>query len=204
MLFLGQQGRMVIERSGAQNYTVAMTGVGRRGNDIRAICTPDLTGGQPITLRPLGRPIGLSRYEAPFPGCRLVLDLLPDSVLVSAPDGACTFADTCVVDPTGLWGPGDREIPPDREIERARGVAERKLNEARKRVQALLRTTPEGRAFLQEQAGFPANRERSCRNYGTTDVGPGFCALKYTEARAAQLEARAGGGPAERAPTPAR
>ncbi|MBN8942665.1 MAG: hypothetical protein J0H01_24395 [Rhizobiales bacterium] len=191
--FLGQQGSMVISRVGTgaqQSFTIAVTGAGRRGNDIRSICTPDLNAGQTVTLKPLGRPVGLSRFEAAFPGCTIVLDLLSDAAIASAPDGVCRFTDECIVDPTGIWGPVDREMPPDAEIERARGAADRRLNDARRALQARLRTTPEGRAFLQEQAGFGANRERVCRNYGTSDAGLGYCALKYTEARAAALEAR--------------
>jgi hypothetical protein len=206
MRFLGQQGSLVITRTGPASqptYSIAATGVGRRGNDIRNICTPDLNAGQAVVLKPAGRPQGIQRFEAAFPGCTVVLDVLSDVVFVSAPDGACRFADDCVVDPTGIWGPNDREIPADREIERARGVAERRLNDARRLLQSRLRTTPEGRAFLQEQAGFPANRERVCRNYGTSDIGPGFCALKYTEARAEALAARVGGPPAD-APPPRR
>ncbi|QCK85401.1 hypothetical protein E8L99_06280 [Phreatobacter aquaticus] len=207
--FLGQQGSMVINRSGSgaqQTLTINATGVGRRGNDIRNVCTPDLNGGQVVTLRSLGRPVGLSRYEAAFPGCTLVIDMLPDAAIVSAPDGACRFSDDCTVDPTGLWGPTDREIPPDRTIEAARGTADRRQNDARRVLQARLRTTPEGRTFLQEQAGFGAFRERVCRNYGTSDIGPAFCALKYTEARSAAIEARIGapqaeeGAPAARRP----
>lgn len=201
--FLGQHGSLVISRAGTgaqPTYTIIANGViGRRGNDIRNICTPDLNGGRPIPLKPLGRPDGLARFEASFPGCTITLDLMADAAFVATPGGACTF-DDCVVDPAGLWGPNDREIPRDSEIERARGVAERKLNEARRILQARLRTTPEGRVFLQEQAGFPANRERLCRNYGTSDIGPAFCALKFTEARAENLSARVGGPPAEEPP----
>lgn len=200
--FLGQHGSLVISRGGSAQqpvYTIVARGiVGRRDNDIRNLCTTDLNGGQPLALRPAGRPAGLARYEAAFPGCTMTLDLMADAAFVAAPGGACHF-DDCVVDPAGLWGPNDREIPPDREIERARGVAERKLNDGRRILQQRLRTTPEGRAFLQEQAGFPANRERLCRNYGTSDIGPGFCALKFTEARAENLAARVG-GPAAEAP----
>jgi len=201
--FLGQHGSLVITRSGAgpqASYSVVATGiVGRRGNDIRNICTPSLNGGQPVPLTAQGRPAGLARFEAAFPGCTITLDLMADAAFVAAPGGACTF-DDCVVDPTGLWGPNDREITSDREIERARGVAERKLNDARRILQARLRTTPEGRQFLQEQAGFPANRERLCRNYGTSDIGPAFCALKFTEARAENLAARVGGPPSDAPP----
>ncbi|QCI65212.1 hypothetical protein [Phreatobacter stygius] len=191
--YLGRQGSMVITRVGPptqQSFTIAATGAGRRGNDIRSICTPDLNAGQTVTLKPLGRPAGLSRFEAAFPGCTMVIDLLSDAAIVTAPDGVCRFTEECIVDPTGIWGPVDREMPSDAEIERARGAADRRLNEARRTLQARLRTTPEGRAFLQEQAGFGANRERVCRNYGTSDAGLGYCALKYTEARAAALEAR--------------
>lgn len=201
--FLGQHGSLVITRSGVgpqASYSVVATGiVGRRGNDIRNICTPSLNGGLPVPLTAQGRPNGLARFEAAFPGCTITLDLMADAAFIAAPGGACTF-DDCVVDPTGLWGPNDREIPPDREIERARGVAERKLNDARRILQARLRTTPEGRQFLQEQAGFPANRERLCRNYGTSDIGPAFCALKFTEARAENLAARVGGPPSDAPP----
>ncbi|MBL8570778.1 MAG: hypothetical protein JNK84_17035 [Phreatobacter sp.] len=189
--FLGQQGSMVITRAGT-GYTITATGVGRRGNDIRNVCTPDLNNGQTVTLKPVGRPQGMARFEAAFPGCTMMIDVLSEVAFVSAPEGACRFADECVVDPTGIWGPGDREIPADREIERARGVAERRLNDARRALQQRLRTTPEGRTFLQEQAGFPANRERVCRNYGTSDIGPGYCQLKYTEARAETLASRLG------------
>ncbi len=205
--FLGQHGSMVINRTGAgpqAGYTIAATNiVGRRGNDIRNMCTPDLNGGRPVTLTPAGRPDGLARYQAAFPGCTITLDLMADAAFVSAPGGVCTF-DDCVFDPSGLWGPNDREIPADREIERARGVAERKLNDARRILQQRLRSTPEGRQFLQEQAAFPANRERLCRNYGTSDIGPGFCALKFTEARAEKLSAMVGGPPSDAPPRPAR
>lgn len=191
--FLGQQGSLVITRVGPQNrqtFTVAMTGVGRRGNDVRAICTPDLTGGQTTQLTAAGRPNGLPRYVAAFPGCRVTLDLMTDSIIVSAPDGACRFTDDCTVDPSGLWGPVDRDIPPDREIERSRGQWERLLNDARRTLTRRLGTSTEGRQFLSEQAAFPAVREQQCRNYGTTDAGPGYCALKLTEARAVKLRAR--------------
>jgi len=205
--FLGQHGSMVINRTGAgtqAGYTIAATNiVGRRGNDIRNMCTPDLNGGRPVTLTPAGRPDGLARYQAAFPGCTITLDLMADAAFVSAPGGVCTF-DDCVFDPSGLWGPNDREIPADREIERARGVAERKLNDARRILQQRLRNTPEGRQFLQEQAAFPANRERLCRNYGTSDIGPGFCALKFTEARAEKLTVMVGGPPSDAPPRPAR
>ncbi|WP_439572793.1 hypothetical protein [Phreatobacter sp.] len=197
--FLGQQGSLVITRQG-QGYTIAVTGVGRRDNDLRNVCTPDLNGGQTVALRPLGRPDGLARFEATFSGCTLVMDLLSDVAFVSAPGGACRFDDGCVVDPSGLWGPNDREIPADREIERARGVADRRLNDARRILQTRLRTSPEGRVFLQQQAAFPANRERVCRNYGTSNIGPVFCQLKYTEARAETLAHQVGGQPAAEQP----
>lgn len=123
--FLGQHGSLVITRSGTgpqASYSVVATGiVGRRGNDIRNICTPSLNGGQPVPLTAQGRPAGLARFEAAFPGCTITLDLMADAAFVAAPGGACTF-DDCVVDPTGLWGPNDREITSDREIERARAL----------------------------------------------------------------------------------
>lgn len=194
--FLGTQGSLLINRVGTgprATFTAVMTGVGRRGNDIRNICTPSFNGGQPVALRAVGRPRGMPRYEAEFPGCRIVMDWLGDSVIVSAPDGVCNFTDECAVDPAGLWGPGDRDMPAEAIIERARGAADRRVNEARQRLTSQLRNTPEWRPFLQEQAAFPAERERHCRNYGTNDAGLGFCALRYTEARAFELEARIAG-----------
>jgi hypothetical protein len=188
LFFLGQAGRMGIGRD-PKGLNLTFTAIGRKGNDIRQICSADFTSSGPVALTSKGRPDGLPRFEATLTSCTIVLDLLNDAVLVTMPGGACRLADECVIDPTGLWGPKGDALPKEAEIESARSSAEKHVNEARKTVVAQLKKPAEQQAFLSEHVATQANRDRLCRFYAGVS-GPGYCVLKYTEGYAAKLSMR--------------
>ncbi len=188
LYFLGQAGRMSLGRS-AKSLTFTLTAVGRKGNDIRQICSADFTATGAVTLTAKGRPDGLPRYEAVLTGCTINLDLLNDAVLVSAPGGACKLADDCTIDPSGLWGPKGDALPKESDIEAMRGHAEKQVNEARKTITAQLKKPAEQQAFLSEHVSAMSNRDRFCRFYAGVG-GPGYCVAKYTEGYAARLSMR--------------
>ena len=187
--YMGASGRIVISRTASRGLAMTFTGVGRRGNDIRQICSADFssTGAVPMVAR--GRPLGLNRYEIRFEACTLTADLLNDAIIVGTPNGACRLADDCIIEPAGLWGPPAQELPKEADIERSRGAAERQVNLARKTLQDQLKGKPEGSAFLSEHVNFSANRERQCQSYAGAS-GPGFCALKLTEAWGMRIASR--------------
>ena len=97
----------------------------------------------------------------------------------------------CRVDPAGLWGPTPAELGParDKEIERARGHAEAAVRGNYKALTASTKDRPTVMGFAREQAQFSSTREETCRGYAA-EGQHGFCAMKLTEARAADLRAK--------------
>jgi hypothetical protein len=75
-----------------------------------------------------------------------------------------------------------------RDIERDRVRAEGQVREGFRQLNAR-GGAEEKRAVAREQAGFSAEREQLCRDF-QRELNHGFCAAKYTEARAASLRAR--------------
>lgn len=149
-------------------------------------------GDAPVPVTALGRPAGVARYRLEAPICPIVFDVLDGAFLVIEPAEPCVVeAAQCRIDPRGLWGPDARSIAGQaKEIERARGSAERAVREGYRTLTA--KSDPvEQRSIAREQAGFSAERETICRDF-QREGQMGFCAARITEARAASLRSRLG------------
>ncbi|QEL24327.1 hypothetical protein FQV39_18375 [Bosea sp. F3-2] len=149
-------------------------------------------GDAPVPVTALGRPTGVPRYRLEAPICPIVFDVLDGAVLVVEPTEPCVVeAAQCRIDPRGLWGPDARTIAAQaKEIERARGAAERAVREGYRTLTAKSDAV-EQRSIAREQAGFSSERETICRDF-QREGQMGFCAARITEARAASLRVRLG------------
>jgi hypothetical protein len=149
-------------------------------------------GDAPVPVTPLGRPAGVPRYKLEAPICPIVFDVLDGAFLVVEPTEPCVVeAAQCRIDPRGLWGPDARTVAAQaKEIERARGSAERAVREGYRTLSAKSDAV-EQRVIAREQAGFSAERETICRDF-QREGQFGFCGARITEARAASLRARLG------------
>ncbi|MDJ1158916.1 hypothetical protein QNA08_11785 [Chelatococcus sp. SYSU_G07232] len=186
----GTQGRLLVERRDKATLTLRLTLEGRAISNPLEPCAVALGVDEPVPLKSLGRPAGLPRYVLEAPVCPVVFDVLSGAVLVSAQTETCTFelAD-CRADVGGLWGPdGPALAARAAEVERERSRAEAALHESFRRLQARL-SGQEVKTVAGEQAAFSSEREMLCRDYAQ-EAAHGFCAARYTEARAAALKAR--------------
>jgi hypothetical protein len=149
-------------------------------------------GEAPVPVSALGRPQGVPRYRLEAPICPIVFEVLDGAFLVAEPAEPCLVeAAQCRVDPRGLWGPDARSLAGQaKEIEKARGSAERAVREGYRTLTAKSDAV-EQRTIAREQAGFSAEREMICRDF-QREGQLGFCAARITEARAASLRARLG------------
>lgn len=149
----------------------------------------------------LGRPDGLDRFRVEVPACPMIFDVLDGAILVPNTQATCDFtAADCRVRTTGLWGPTPGELGPDRvkSLERARGAAEAAVRSNYKALVASTKDRPTIMGFARDQAQFSSSRSETCRDYA--DEGRhGYCATKFTEARAAFLYDRLGVALAEKA-----
>jgi hypothetical protein len=144
----------------------------------------------PVTAQ--GRPAGVPRYRLEAPICPIVFDVLDGAFLVVEPAQPCVVETAaCRIDPRGLWGPDSRTLASRaKEIETARGVAERAVREGF-RVLTQKADAVEQRTIAREQAGFSAERELTCREF-QREGQYGFCGARITEAKAAAIRARLG------------
>jgi len=149
-------------------------------------------GDAPVPVTPLGRPAGVPRYKLEASICPIVFDVLDGAFLVVEPTEPCVVqAAQCRIDPRGLWGPDTRTVAGQaKEIEKARGSAERAVREGYRTLTAKSDAV-EQRVIAREQAGFSAERETICREF-QREGQFGFCGARITEARAASLRARLG------------
>lgn len=149
-------------------------------------------GEQPVPVVAQGRPAGVPRYRLEASVCPIVFDVLDGAFLVVEPAEPCMVeAAACRVDPRGLWGPDSRTLTSRaKEIEQARGTAERAMREGYKALTARADAV-EQRVIAREQAGFSGERELICREY-QREGQLGFCGARITEARAASIRARLG------------
>ena len=190
----GATGEARFERLGTV-YGLRLTAEGFQTGNPTEPCAVSF-GDRPLPLKSLGKPTGLPRYELEAPICPMVFDVLDGALLVSAPAQPCVIeAAQCRIDPRGLWGPDSRTLATQaKDIERNRTRAESAVREGYKTLTAKA-STPDQRMIAREQAGFSSERELVCREY-QREGSHGFCAAKLTEARAAELRARLGGGQA--------
>lgn len=194
----GATGETKFERM-PSGYGLRLTAEGFQTGNPTEPCAVSF-GDKPLPLRSLGKPAGLPRYELEAPICPIVLDVLDGAILVTAPAQPCVIeAAECRIDPRGLWGPDSRTLlGQSKDIERTRSRAESAVREGYKTLTAKA-STPDQRMIAREQAGFSSEREQVCRDFQREGVH-GFCAAKMTEARAAELRMRLGGGQAEPRP----
>jgi len=147
--------------------------------------------GMPMQLRPKGDDSGLHRYEAEFPACPIVLQVLDGAILVGNDRGACEIkAADCRSDPRGLWGESAFDPKRAKEMLGLRARVEKTVRANFHALYAKYKKDKEMRKFLvQGQAGFSARREDICHGYAMEE-DMGYCALRVTEARALTLGAQ--------------
>ena len=147
-----------------------------------------------LALSGLGKPDGLEQYRVEFPACPIVFDVLDGAILVPAATPTCDFVEAdCRVRPAGLWGQSPGEIGPDKVklLERARAAADAAVRSNYKGLTASTKDRPTIMGFARDQAQFSSTRAEICRDYA--DEGRhGYCAARFTEARAALLHDRLG------------
>jgi hypothetical protein len=191
----GTTGMLVIERAGKDLRVQKLALTGDQISRPNEHCRVEVSG-TPFQLVPEGKPAGLSRYRLALDICPFTFDLLNGAVLASNGGKTCEFkAADCQVDPAGLWGPRPSELGPERikEFERERTHAETTIRaDFRALLAAARKDKQQTRIIAAEQAGFSSDREEKCRTYAGEDVH-GFCALRFTEARAIALGARLAG-----------
>lgn len=186
----GGPGEAVFEKT-ATGFGLKLTADGFQSDDLLEPCAVSF-GPAPVPVTSLGRPAGVPRYRLEASICPIVFDVLDGAFLVVEPAQPCVVeAAACRIDPRGLWGPDARTLAPQaKELERARGAAERAVREGYRTLTA--KADPvEQRTIAREQAGFSAERELVCRDF-QREGQFGFCAVRLTEARAASLRARLG------------
>ena len=191
----GSTGTLVIERAGKDLRVQKLALTGDQISKPNEHCRVEVSG-TPLSLTSEGKPAGLSRYKLALEICPFSFDVLDGAVLASNGGKTCEFkAADCQVDPAGLWGPRASELGPERikEFERERAHAESTVRaDFRALLAAAGKDKQQTKALAREQAGFSSEREEKCRSYAGEDVH-GFCALRFTEARAIALGARLAG-----------
>jgi hypothetical protein len=186
----GGPGEATFEKT-ATGFGVRLTVDGFQSSNLVEPCAVSF-GEAPLPVTSLGRPAGVPRYRLEAPICPIVFDVLDGAFLVVEPAQPCVVeAAACRIDPRGLWGPDARTLAARaKEIEAARGVAERAVREGYRTLTAKADAVDQ-RAIAREQAGFSAERELICRSF-QREGQFGFCGARLTEARAASIRARLG------------
>ena len=190
----GAAGRILFKRDAGALKLAHLSLVGEALSKPGEGCQLDVVAADAIALRPAGRPAGLLRYDVAFPACPFSFDVLDGAVLVAA-NGSCDFvAADCRVSAAGLWGPPARAF----DARGAQNLAHALVaTEARMRAdfRALIARAGKDqgavKAVAREQAGFSSEREMLCRDYAGEPTH-GFCALRATEAKLFDLQARLG------------
>jgi hypothetical protein len=186
----GGLGEAVFEKT-ATGHGLRLNVQGFQSENLTEPCAVSF-GETPVPVTAQGRPAGVPRYKLEAAVCPIVFDVLDGAFLVVEPAQPCVVeAAQCRIDPRGLWGPDSRTLPPRaKEIETARGAAERAVREGY-RVLTAKADAVEQRSIAREQAGFSAERELICRDF-QREGQIGFCGARITEARAASIRARLG------------
>jgi hypothetical protein len=191
----GTTGMLVIERVGKDLRVQKLALTGDQISKPNEHCRVEVSG-TPLSLTSEGKPTGLSRYKLALEICPFSFDVLDGAVLASNGGKICEFkAADCQVDPAGLWGPRPGEFGPERikEFERERAHAETTVRaDFRALLAAAGKDKQQTKTLASQQAGFSSEREEKCRTYAGEDVH-GFCALRFTEARAIALGAQLAG-----------
>jgi hypothetical protein len=196
----GARGRMVFQKRGADLVIARLTFGGELISRRDAACEVNVEEG-PFLARPDGRREGLRRYRVDLPACMFTFEILDQAIHASVGEarasspiaGVCTFerAD-CRAYVAGMWGPagdaiGTAEV---RQIEQTRVAAEKNaLANYRALMAAAGRDRDAVRALAADQASFSSRRAEACFDYLREDFH-GFCASRFTQARAIALRAQ--------------
>lgn len=199
----GRSGVLRFSRNGGRLELVEMRLTGDRLSKVGEACSMTIAGGPfPVTVD--GRFEGLLQLKAEVPACPFTLAVLDGAVMVTHRGsristglgaGTCEIVEEdCRGYLAGFWGPPGSGIGPAdmKSIEATRREAEQN---ARANFRALLRSAGNDRQktrnIASDQAGFSARREEMCRDY-LREPQHGFCASRYTQARAISLAAQMG------------
>lgn len=184
----GEKGEMTLAKRG-EGYGLRLTAEGFQTTNPTESCAVSF-GAEAIPVTAIGRPEGAARYRLEASICPIVFDVLEGAVLVHEPVAACVVeAAACRVQVTGIWGPDAAVlVGQTKSIEQARMRAEGALREGFKQLNARAAATDK-RSVAREQAGFSSERAQVCRDF-RREGAHGFCATKFTEARAISLRSR--------------
>jgi hypothetical protein len=199
----GRSGVLRFTRNAGKLELVEMRLTGDRLSKVGESCTMSIAGG-PFPVDADGRIDGLVQLRADVPACPFTLAILDGAVMVTHKGsrvstglgaGTCEIKeDDCRGYLAGFWGPPGGGIGPadSKSIEATRSEAEKN---ARANFRTLIRKYQGDRQKVREiaadQAGFSARREEVCRDY-LREFQHGFCASRFTQARAVSLAAQLG------------
>lgn len=188
LLHQGRSGRFVMERLRG-GYGLKVSFEGFQTTNLLEPCGVAF-GDEAVPLESLGRPAGLPRFRLQASACPVVFDVLNNALMVVEPQAPCVIeAAQCRIDPRGLWAPDGRGLVAlARDIEKDRARAEAQVREGF-RVLGERGSPDDKRMVAREQASFSSEREQTCRDFNR-EGNHGFCAAKFTEARASSLRAR--------------
>lgn len=184
----GEKGEMTLVKTGA-GYGLRLSAEGFQTGNLTEPCAVSF-GAEAVPVTAEGKPAGVARFRLQAPICPILFDVLEGALLVQEPAAPCTIeAAACRVDVTGLWAPAAAVlVGQTKAIEQSRMRAESALREAYKQLGN--RVAPaDKRGIAREQAGFSSERAQLCRDF-RREGAHGFCAAKFTEARALSLRAR--------------
>lgn len=198
-------------RSGVLRFTRSATGLeltemkltGDKLSKVGESCTMTIPGG-PFAAERDGRSEGLLQFKVAANACPFTFTVLDNAVMVTHNGskvstglgaGTCEIKeDDCRGYLAGFWGPPGGGIGPAeaKSIESTRSTADKNANANFKTlIRAAHNERNKTRAIAADQAGFSARREEVCRDY-LREHQHGFCASRYTQARAVSLAAQLG------------
>jgi hypothetical protein len=184
----GEKGEMTLLKRGA-GYGLRLTVEGFQTTNPTEGCAVSF-GAEAVPVTAAGRPEGVSRYRLEAPICPIVFDVLEGAIFVHEPVDACVIAAAaCRVQVNGIWGPDAAVLVGQvKPIEQARTRAEGALREGFRQLNTRV-PDADKRGIAREQASFSSERAQVCRDF-RREGAHGFCATKFTEARAIALRAR--------------
>ena len=199
----GRRGVLRLTRNGDQLELTEMKLSGDRLSRVGETCTMTVPGG-PFTVERSGRSEGLLQFSANVNACPFTFTVLDGAVMVTHNDSKISTglgAGTCEIKEedcrgylAGFWGPPGGGIGPAeaRSIESTRSTADKNANA---NFKTLIRNARGDRVktrdIAADQAGFSARREEVCRDF-LREHQHGYCASRYTQARAVSLAAQLG------------
>ena len=217
LAYNGRTGVIRFTRNGTQLEISELKLVGDKLSRVGDMCTMTVPGG-PFKVETDGRSEGLLQFKVDVQACPFTFAVLDGAIIVTRDDskistglgaGTCEIKeDDCRGYLAGVWGPpgGGIGAADAKSIESTRAEAEKNV---RANYRNLIRGAREKAKMSQiasEQAGFSARREEACRDY-LREHQHGFCASRFTQARALALAAQLGAvevddGTAKPAPKP--